>query len=76
MKKFYFLWVLMFFTSLSFSQAWLKNLPQNKPKEKLTFFDYRNAFNEYWAPYNVDKGYYMDNGVQKKAVGWKQFKRW
>lgn len=63
---------------ISFSaqaQPWLKNLPK-KNKEQLTFFDYQKAFYDYWAPYNVKKGTYVENGVKKKALGWKQFKRW
>ena len=67
---------MMFVTSMLFAQAWLKNLPQQKSKSQLTFFDYKTAFEEYWAPYNVDRGFYMENGVKKKAIGWKQFKRW
>ncbi len=76
MKKFYSLLAFVFLTSMVFSQPWIKNLPQNKAKENLTFFDYKNAFEAYWAPFKVDKGFYVENGVQKKAVGWKQFKRW
>jgi photosystem II stability/assembly factor-like uncharacterized protein len=66
------------FLLISFSvqaQPWIKNLPK-KAKEQLTFFDYQKAFYDYWAPYNVKKGTYIKNGVKKKAVGWKQFKRW
>ncbi len=41
------------------------------------FFDIQREFNEFWAPYNVDNnGYYVENGVRKKAGGWKQFRRW
>ncbi len=58
------------------SQSWLKKLPTNKSKSDLTLFDYKKAFYEYWAPYNVNKGYYYENGLKKKAIGWKQFKRW
>jgi len=76
MKNIYLLLMLIFFTSNLFSQAWIKNLPQSKPKSALTFFDYKNAFNQYWTPLNVNKGVYMKNGIQTKAVGWKQFKRW
>jgi photosystem II stability/assembly factor-like uncharacterized protein len=76
MKKIYFFLVFMFCTSLLYSQPWLKNLPQNKSRSELTFFDYRNAFETYWAPFHVEDGYYMENGVKKKAYGWKQFKRW
>ncbi len=66
----------MLITSMLYSQNWLKNLPHNKSKANLTFFDYKNAFESYWAPYNVVKGYYVVNGVKKKAAGWKQFRRW
>ncbi len=76
MKKISLLSMSLFLVIISFSQPWIKNLPQNKAKENLTFYDYRNAFNEYWAPFNVDKGYYFENGIKQKAVGWKQFKRW
>ena len=76
MKRIYVLFLLMFLASVTFSQAWLNNLPHNKSKDALTFFDYQNAFNTYWAPYNVVRGYYYVNGVKKKAAGWKQFKRW
>ncbi len=42
----------------------------------MTFYDYQKAFYSYWDKYNVVKGYYFENGVKKKARGWKQFKRW
>ena len=76
MKRIIFFLCGMFFAATLFSQPWLKQLPQSKSKASLTFFDYNNAFNKYWAPFNVDKGFYIENGVKKKAVGWKQFKRW
>ncbi|MEI6173035.1 MAG: T9SS type A sorting domain-containing protein [Bacteroidota bacterium] len=76
MKKICFFLLFMLFASASFSQAWVRNLPSDKSKGELTLFDYRNAFETYWAPYNVDKGFYLENGVKKKAMGWKQFKRW
>ena len=76
MKKVSLISLLLFLASSLFSQVWLANLPQGKTKAELTFFDYRNAFYSYWAPYKVDTGYYVENGVKKKAAGWKQFKRW
>jgi photosystem II stability/assembly factor-like uncharacterized protein len=76
MKKIYCLLLSMLFTSMLFSQTWMRNIPQSKTKGELTFFDYKNAFDQYWAPFNVEKGYYYENGVKKKAAGWKQFKRW
>lgn len=42
-----------------------------------SFFDIRNDFNSFWDSKNVqNNGYYIENGVEKKAYGWKQFKRW
>lgn len=76
MKQIYLVIVFAVLTSMANSQPWLKNLPQNKSKQDLTLFDYKNAFYEYWAPFNVDNGYYIKNGVKTKAAGWKQFKRW
>lgn len=67
----------LFLLSLQ-SQNWTKKLPQNKIDhvEELTFFEIQKAFNDYWEPFNVKNGYYTENGVEKKATGWKQFKRW
>ena len=76
MKKIYLVLIFLSCSSLLFSQQWTVNLPQNKSKSELTLFDYQNAFYQYWAPYNVDRGYYIEGGVKKKAAGWKQFKRW
>jgi len=76
MKKISLIFLLIFFSSMLFSQTWLKNLPQGKSKSELTFFDYKNAFEKYWSPFKVNRGYYYVNGVKKKAIGWKQFKRW
>ena len=76
MKKFIFLILGIVINSVVFSQSWINNLPNNKSKNELTLFDYRKAFDDYWEPFNVDRGYYMKNGVKKKAGGWKQFNRW
>jgi photosystem II stability/assembly factor-like uncharacterized protein len=65
---------LFLFSNLS-SQLWKENLPTNK--SSYSFYDYRTAFNTYWSSYGVDRsGYYYENGIKKKAAGWKQFKRW
>jgi photosystem II stability/assembly factor-like uncharacterized protein len=59
------------------AQPWTSNLPANKSKAELTFYDYQKAFNDYWEPFNVQRGFYTDdNGKKQKAHGWKQFKRW
>lgn len=76
MKKIYFVLFAFFFTSTIVAQNWLENLPQSKSKSELTFFDYQNAFYSYWNPFNVVHGFYYIDGVKKKAMGWKQFKRW
>ena len=60
------------------AQPWVKNLPQDKlnNNRELTLHDFQKAFNDYWAPFHVKEGYYFENGIKKKAPGWKQFKRW
>ncbi|PLX17591.1 MAG: hypothetical protein C0599_13445, partial [Salinivirgaceae bacterium] len=58
------------------SQPWKSKLPAKK-ENNYTFFDYQNAFNEYWNGFNVQNGYYFDEkGNKRKAAGYKQFKRW
>src|ERR1035437_9826305 len=77
MKKIYCLLTFLFLSSNLFSQPWLENLPKNKSKVELTFFDYKKAFDDYWEPFNVSNdGYYYQDRIKKKAYGWKQFKRW
>lgn len=63
-------------TASIYAQPWLKHLPAGKPTSELTLFDYQKAFETYWAPFRVDRGSYLDNGIKRKAPGWKQFKRW
>ena len=58
------------------AQPWVKYLPQSKDKGELTLSDYQKAFNTYWDPFKVDRGFYFENGKKVKALGWKQFKRW
>ena len=69
MKKIYFIFFLLFFSSSLKAQKWIENLPQNKSESELTFFDYQNAFYSYWEPFNVIHGSYFVDGVKKKAVG-------
>lgn len=60
-----------------YGQQWKQNLPQEKSVGEYTFFDYQKAFNDYWEPFNVDyKGRYTENGLEKRASGYKQFRRW
>jgi len=58
------------------AQPWIKYLPQSKNNRDLTLSDYQKAFNTYWEPFQVDRGFYYENGKKVKALGWKQFKRW
>jgi len=68
--------IIVLFTTISFSQNWKANLPE-KNKNDLTFFEYQKAFYDYWKPFNVENGKYIDeNGTEQKAYGYKQFKRW
>ena len=60
----------------SLAQPWMKNLPPGKSRTELNFYDYKNAFESYWAPYHVENGTYVENEQTVKAPGWKQFKRW
>ncbi len=76
MKRICLVLLIISFTSATFSQPWRSNLPTGLSKGQLTLNHYKDAFNQYWAPFNVDKGYYILNGVKTKAMGWKQFKRW
>ncbi|NOX85320.1 MAG: hypothetical protein GXO86_05055 [Chlorobi bacterium] len=73
--------IFLFFLLLFFqagAQSWTKNLPEEKLKnnEEFTFYEIQKAFNDYWAPFKVKDGYYVENGIRKKAPGWKQFRRW
>ncbi len=68
-------WIFLF-CSTTYGQPWLRHLPAHIPQEELTLYDYQQAFETYWAPFNVQRGTYTENGVTKKASGWKQFKRW
>ncbi len=74
--KFRLLLLALSISLFSFSQAWLSQLPSNKLKNELTLSDYQSAFYTYWSGKNVVDGKYLENGVWKKAYGWKQFKRW
>ncbi len=78
MKKITFLIsIIVILISSTNAQPWEKNLQLKKGKINLTLKDYQKAFNDYWNPYNVDNGFYLDDyGIRKKAYGWKQFKRW
>ncbi|HLP17350.1 MAG TPA: sialidase family protein, partial [Bacteroidota bacterium] len=65
---------LLGYSSISSAQ-WQSSFSKRSPDQRPTLKEVSKAFDEYWAPLNVQKGYYLENGVQKKAPGWKQFKR-
>jgi photosystem II stability/assembly factor-like uncharacterized protein len=63
--------------SAAYSQQWRKLLPETKKKSDLTLNDYKKAFYDYWAPFVVRNGKFINKqGKLVKAPGWKQFKRW
>ena len=70
--------ILVFFALTVKSQALLPNqqLLKAPVNTEDNFIEMQQQFNDYWDPKNVVNGYYEENGVQKKAYGWKQFKRW
>ena len=73
----YILLIVGFISINASAQVWLDKLPQNKSLDSLTFYDYQEAFNSYWEPYNVKGGYFINSdGDKQKAPGWKIFKRW
>lgn len=76
MRTFTLFFLQILFYLPSNGQLWLRLLPDHKSRTELTLFDYQNAFETYWKPFNVDNGYYLKDGVKHKAPGWKQFRRW
>jgi len=76
MKKITFLFFLLLMVSSIQAQPWISKLPAGKAAEELSLYEYKEAFDSYWAPYNVERGYYIVNGKKVKAPGWRQFHRW
>lgn len=71
--------LLLLIAQKQYSQ-WQSKLPGNQNVSENNSRGYSlkeisNAFNEYWAPFEVSNGYYIENGVRKKASGYNQFKR-
>ncbi len=73
MKKLLFLFTFLGITGAIFGQQWKENLDESKAAN---FYEIQQAFNDYWDPFEVEKGYYLVKGEKQKAGGWKQFKRW
>jgi len=78
MKKALFLFLLTFNNLFIFSQQTQLNTHLNSSNNSnpQNFYEIQQSFNDYWAPYDVKEGYYVENGLKKKAPGWKIFKRW
>lgn len=77
MRRFFLLLPLLFAASAAFSQSWLEDFyAPNDAKSPSNFYQIQKDFNEYWSKYDIQGGYYYENGQKKKAGGWKQFKRW
>jgi PKD repeat protein len=78
MSKLFITLLMMFPAFMIFGQDWSKSLPQDKVQNgTISFYEIQKAFNDYWAPFNVKDGYYINNqGEKVKAIGWKQFHRW
>ncbi len=71
------LFVLFVFLSAVSTQAQQAKRGARKLTTEDTFFSIQKNFNDYWKPFNVSNdGYYLENGIRKKAPGWKQFRRW
>lgn len=65
--------VALAWTGIAAGQNWTSKLTSERPD----FHEVQQAFNSFWAPYDVHNGWYTDaDGRRHKAPGWKQFKRW
>ena len=71
-----FISLLLVLTSISEAQVGGFNKITSQQNTNENFFSIQEDFNNYWNPKNVKDGYYFENGIRKKAYGWKQFKRW
>ncbi|MDQ3022049.1 MAG: hypothetical protein M3R36_15980 [Bacteroidota bacterium] len=61
--------------------AYAQEIPQEAINEynldnNSSFFEIRDAMNEYWESKNVQGGFVLENGEKKKVPGWKIYKRW
>ena len=58
------------------AQEWKILLPDKK-RNDITFFEYQKAFNTFWGNKNVKNGTFINkSGINEKAYGWNQFRRW
>ncbi len=77
MKKILLFTTFLLISSLLFGQ-WLPNMDKETDlDQKLNFHQIQKEFQDYWAPFNLVNGKYINqDGKWIKAAGWKQFKRW
>lgn len=73
--------ILITLLCLVFITVSIAQTPQRQQIIEITtaenFSSIQKSFYDYWAPFHVGtNGYYVENGIRKKAHGWKQFKRW
>ena len=78
MNKILLIIIFLSFSSFFYSQqnSAKKLLTILGEEQSFTFYEIQKSFNDYWDPYNVKGGYYFESGENKKAPGWKLFKRW
>lgn len=66
--------VCMFAFTGVFGQPWVKHVKKADEKDDpVTFYEIQEAFEHYWSRQDMKKS---SSGKEKKAPGWKQFKRW
>lgn len=66
MSKLILFFLIIFSVNISFSQPWMKLIPEEKITNGQTdFYEIQEAFNTYWKDKKVERSH-----------GWKQFKRW
>jgi len=76
-KNFLILLALLIFPVSVFSQAIPNSVIEKYGlNEKSTFFEIRDAMNQYWKSQNVKNGFKTENGVETKVPYWKIYKRW
>lgn len=69
--------LMMLFSGTISGQPWMKHVDNVGDKEDaVTFYEIRDAFNQYWNMKDKKPGQYRKTGIERKSPGWKQFKRW
>ncbi|MCG8410609.1 MAG: T9SS type A sorting domain-containing protein [Bacteroidales bacterium] len=79
MRKTVLFLVIALFANLAYTQVWHDDADisrRNRKKTTNNFYEIQRNFNGFWEGQNIDRGFRYVDGAKKKAVGWKQFKRW